>query len=156
MALTKKQRELLKQKYDGKCAYCGCDLPERWHADHLEAVVRDPWGANKGRMQYPERHKIENMMPACPPCNISKHSMSLEGWRQWIAGHLNSLNNYHPIYRLAKAYGLVRETGIPVTFYFEKVSRPQPSPLAQKPNEQSIASAYESVERSEYASRDDA
>jgi len=32
----------------------------------------------------------------------------------------------------------------------------QPVPLAQKPNEQSIASAYESVERSEYASRDDA
>ncbi|HYD34377.1 MAG TPA: ASCH domain-containing protein [Methylophilaceae bacterium] len=36
------------------------------------------------------------------------------------------------------------------------VSSPQPSPLAQKPNEQSIASAYESVERTEYASRDDA
>jgi len=35
-------------------------------------------------------------------------------------------------------------------------SSPQPSPLAQKPNEQSIASAYESVERSEFASRDDA
>ena len=32
----------------------------------------------------------------------------------------------------------------------------QPIPLAQKPNEQSIASAYESVERSEFASRDDA
>ena len=35
-------------------------------------------------------------------------------------------------------------------------SSPQPSPLAQQPNEQSIASAYESIERSEYASRDDA
>ena len=35
-------------------------------------------------------------------------------------------------------------------------SSPQPSPLAQKPNEQSIASAYESIERSEFASRDDA
>jgi len=34
-------------------------------------------------------------------------------------------------------------------------SSPQPSPLAQKPNEQSIASAYELVERSEFASRDD-
>jgi len=35
-------------------------------------------------------------------------------------------------------------------------SSPQPSPLAQKPNEQSIASIYESIERSEFASRDDA
>jgi len=32
----------------------------------------------------------------------------------------------------------------------------QPSPLVQKPNEQSIASAYEYIERTEYASRDDA
>jgi hypothetical protein len=37
-----------------------------------------------------------------------------------------------------------------------EASSPHPSPLAQKPNEQSIASAYESVERTEYASRDDA
>jgi hypothetical protein len=38
----------------------------------------------------------------------------------------------------------------------EQASSPHPSLLAQKPNEQSIASAYESVERTEYASRDDA
>jgi hypothetical protein len=35
-------------------------------------------------------------------------------------GHVNSLNLYHPIYRLAKAYGLVVETAAPVVFYFEK------------------------------------
>ena len=35
---------------------------------------------------------------------------------------LNSLNSYHPIYRLAKSYGLIAETGVPVVFYFEKVN----------------------------------
>jgi len=47
----------------------------------------------------------------------------------------------------------------PVYFWPKELtpaSSPQPSPLAQKPNEQSIASAYESIERSEFASRDDA
>lgn len=51
--------------------------------------------------------------------------MSLEDWRRWLAGHVNSLNQYHPIYRLAKAYGLVTETGAEVTFYFERVAQDQ-------------------------------
>ncbi|MNG38046.1 hypothetical protein D3C84_1255930 [compost metagenome] len=49
--------------------------------------------------------------------------MSLEGWRRWIAGHVNSLNSHHPIYRLAKVYGLIQETGAPVVFHFEKVAQ---------------------------------
>lgn len=36
MALTKKQRAILREKFGGKCAYCGCELPEKgWHADHV-------------------------------------------------------------------------------------------------------------------------
>lgn len=28
-------------KFGGRCAYCGCELPEKgWHADHVEAVLR--------------------------------------------------------------------------------------------------------------------
>ena len=69
----------------------------------------------------PQNHNLANMMPACIPCNLSKHAMPMEAWRDWIAGHVNSLNNYHPIYRLAKSYGLIAETGAPVVFYFEKV-----------------------------------
>lgn len=41
MALTKKQRAELRMKFGGRCAYCGCELPEKgWHADHVEAVLR--------------------------------------------------------------------------------------------------------------------
>ncbi|WP_238587119.1 hypothetical protein [Pseudomonas veronii] len=63
-------------------------------------------------------------MPACAPCNISKGGQTLEGWRAWIAGHINSPNSYHPIYRLAKSYGLIAEIGAPVVFYFEKEQQP--------------------------------
>ncbi len=48
--------------------------------------------------------------------------MSIEQWRAWLAGHINSLNAYHPIYRIAKQYGLIVETGVPVVFYFEKTA----------------------------------
>lgn len=41
MALTRKQREKLRMKFGGRCAYCGCELPEKgWHADHVQAVLR--------------------------------------------------------------------------------------------------------------------
>ncbi|HAL9448481.1 TPA: HNH endonuclease, partial [Escherichia coli] len=41
MALTKKLREKLRMKFGGRCAYCGCELPEKgWHADHVQAVLR--------------------------------------------------------------------------------------------------------------------
>lgn len=126
MKLTKKQRAELRDKFGGRCAYCGVDLPERWHADHYEAVKRGVSSYVTGRdALHPENHRMENMMPSCPPCNISKGSMSLEVWREWLAGHVNSLNAYHPIYRLAKAYGLIQETGEPVVFYFEKFGHRQ-------------------------------
>ena len=121
MKLTKKQRAELREKFGGRCAYCGCELPERWHADHFEAVRRGVSHRWEGNAERPENHRIDNMMPACIPCNLSKAHMGLEAWRAWIAGHVASLNNYHPIYRLAKAYGLIQETGNPVIFYFERV-----------------------------------
>ena len=116
MRLTKAERAELRQKYKGHCAYCGVVLGEKWHGDHFDPVIRQP-GNEAGQ---PENHNIGNMMPACVPCNLSKGRQTLEGWRQWIAGHVNSLNKYHPIYRLSKAYGLIEETGNPVVFYFEK------------------------------------
>lgn len=126
MKLTKKQRCELQAKFAGHCAYCGVLLGDRWHADHKEAVWREPERVN-GKctgaiiLGLPENHTISNMMPACVPCNLSKAAMPLEIWRKRIADHVNSLNSYHPIYRLAKSYGLIVETGKPVVFHFETV-----------------------------------
>jgi 5-methylcytosine-specific restriction endonuclease McrA len=127
MRLTKAQRETLRGKFDGLCAYCGHPLGDRWHADHFESVqrrlsVRGSKLVATGEMDRPENDRIENLMPSCAPCNISKNQLSLEGWRMWLAGHVRSLNEHHSIYRLVKAYGLVVETGHPVTFYFERQS----------------------------------
>lgn len=41
MKLTRNQRDILFMKFGCKCAYCGCDLPQRgWHVDHVEPVYR--------------------------------------------------------------------------------------------------------------------
>ena len=42
MRLKKAEREQVRMKYGGRCAYCGNDLGERWHADHFAPVIRLP------------------------------------------------------------------------------------------------------------------
>ncbi|MCY1417006.1 hypothetical protein D9M71_325240 [compost metagenome] len=48
-------------------------------------------------------------------------------WSAAGASVINSLNSYHPIYRIAKAYGLIVETGKPVVFHFETVGSLDPA-----------------------------
>ena len=138
--LTKAQREQVRQMFGGRCAYCGDPLPDRWHADHMEPVVRalltkrtadGQYKLVSGDPHYPERDTLDNYMPSCAPCNISKSSMTIEVWRRWLSGHVKSLNAYTPTYRIAKRYGLIQETGAPVVFYFERIERASISGVAK-------------------------
>lgn len=98
MALTKKQRAELRMKFGGRCAYCGCELPEKgWHADHVEAVLRKSEQCMKaaakgifklkatGEYYRPEAERLENLFPACAPCNLLKTSYSLEMFRKQVS-----------------------------------------------------------------------
>lgn len=135
--MKKADREIVFNKYGGKCAYCGCDLQKGWHVDELLPVVRDwEYVPSKGKSQFdkvkritgmrnPENLNIDNQMPACASCNILKSSMDLEGFRQIISGFINSLNSYTNQYKFAKRYGLVEETNKPVVFFFEKFNTEQ-------------------------------
>ena len=91
--MTKKDRQLIFDKYKGKCAYCGCDLQKGWHVDEIEPVRRNhKWNSEKRRyeidkdnpMMHPERLHIDNQNPSCASCNINKHSESLEDFRKAI------------------------------------------------------------------------
>lgn len=126
MKLSKAQREILRQKFGGRCAYCGEPLGDRWHADHLEAVIRET-RYEKGRgfvptgsLLRPHLDALENLMPACIPCNIDKGPEALESWRAGLERSLEVLHHNHPTYRHAKRFGLVTEVGGEVTFYFER------------------------------------
>ena len=129
MRISKAQRATLHGMFGGKCAYCGDPLGTRWHADHFEPVerklaVRNGRLSSTDEMYRPERDCIENLMPACAPCNISKATLSIEHWRSWLIGHVAALNAHNTPYRLARKYGLIQETGTPVVFHFERVTPP--------------------------------
>lgn len=118
MKLTKTQREELKQKYDGHCAYCGDELTDKWHADHFEAIRRN----GDGTCLNHEHDVIENLMPACTACNHNKRSMSLESWRDLLAHYrdVQVIRDCSQIRHLMR-FGLVEFIQKPVVFYFEQV-----------------------------------
>lgn len=126
--MTKKDREIIFNKYNCKCSYCGCDLQKGWHADHIEPIVRDSiYNKDKQRFESngicrnPENETLSNYNPSCASCNIQKNSYQLEQFRENIKQFINSLNQYSTQYKFAKKYGLVQETGVDVKFYFETI-----------------------------------
>ena len=128
--MKNKIRDLLKKKYNNKCAYCGCELQKGWHVDEIEPVRRNhKWNNEKKRyeidknnpMIHPERLHIDNQNPSCASCNINKHSESLESFRNAIKGYMKHLNGKSTQYKIAKRYGLIVENDIAVKFYFETV-----------------------------------
>lgn len=139
MRLSKIQRAALRERFGGRCAYCGAPLGDRWHADHIEAVerklefVRDGYRTRlrtTGEVHRPERDCMDNLNPACGPCNIDKHAMSLENWRQKLQNAPGVLARNQPTYRHAVRFGLVQETGAKVVFYFERLAAEASQALA--------------------------
>lgn len=111
----KLNRQVIFDKYGGRCAYCGIELSKGWHVDHLKPVVRF-----EGKSSKPENENFDNLMPSCPSCNTQKNSFTLEEFRFNIKHFVHSLNEYSTQYKFAKRYGLIKETGINVKFYFEE------------------------------------
>lgn len=131
--MAKIDRNEVYKKYDGRCAYCGAELPQKgWHVDHIIP-----------QMRYSERHEclivdckkfidydvnnIANLNPACRRCNLRKSSFSLEEFRGEIEEQKNRLRKYNAGFRLAEDFGQIFCAGDNdrVEFYFEIIKRKQ-------------------------------
>ena len=108
-SISKHTRLKVYQKYNGHCAYCGCQITLKdMQVDHIYSVY---W--------YNGANDIENYNPACRMCNFYKSTMPIEDFREQL-GKLTSRLEKVFIYRLAKKYGLIQEVEKPIKFYFEK------------------------------------
>ncbi len=126
-------------KFGGRCAYCGCELGEKWHADHVKPVIRFD-----GNMLHQERDDISNMVPACHPCNLHKHCSSLEDYRRIISDGRREFLASGKGKALVRM-GLVEMKSDPVVFWFEKISR-RGYGMTTFTREQLIAHAEETIE----------
>ena len=133
--MAKQEREALRMMFGGRCAYCGCELIGRWHADHVEPVirrlafVRNDCGTivgtkSSGGYHSPQNNRQNNLFPACAPCNIDKSSNSLEGWREYLHWRIvERLRANSSTFRHAERFGVVSINPAPLVFWFEKYSK---------------------------------
>ena len=117
--LPKKIRELIYKKYDGHCAYCGCELQYKdMQVDHIKSVyLHNDYHKD---MTEEELNQIDNLMPACRMCNFYKSEGDIEHLRKRLTDTL--MNNIRKSfdYRLALKYNLIKENIHPIVFYFEQ------------------------------------
>lgn len=123
----KELRIAVKKKCNGKCAYCGDVLTDKFHVDHLLPVKRifkweDGKHKSTGKMENPELDCFENMLPSCASCNVIKSSLSLEIFREIIEDRLVQLER-ESSYRVAKRYGMIIEVPKKIIFEFERVEK---------------------------------
>ncbi len=121
-------REVIHKKYNGCCAYCGCEiLLKQMQVDHI--VPQSCFVSSiKNVFHVPEflRHlkeedlnHIDNLNPACRVCNKWKSSHHLELFRSELQEQIARLHKTSANYRMAFKYGLVQQTHKPILFFFE-------------------------------------
>lgn len=110
-----KIRDLIYNKYAGKCAYCGYEIERnKFHIDHIKPKRRH-------LKEFYGTDELENYNPSCKSCNSSKGAFDLEDWRREISLKELRLFNNESNYRICLRFDLVKKTDNNVKFYFEKV-----------------------------------
>lgn len=131
MYISKKNKQIIKEKFGNKCAYSGTDLDSDWQIDHVKAVVRN---IVDGKFLFEGNHNIDNMFPTQKIINHYKHSYSVEDLRYLLKGlHLRiaklpknpktKKSKKHKIYmlKLASYFNITETNQFSGVFYFETI-----------------------------------
>lgn len=130
--MAKPNRQAVLDKYNGHCAYCGCELTlKTMQVDHLI-----PQRSCSGKAFTVEGFKSvngeDNYMPSCRSCNNYKSGNPLETFRSSVANQINILRRDRPTFRLAERFGLIECKPKEIIFYFEKYDDTDRKPLDYK------------------------
>ena len=120
--VSKEIRNLVYNKCNGHCAYCGCELTiKQMQVDHIEPhwhTLTEQQATKSGIKKG--SNEIDNLNPSCARCNKWKSTYSLEQFRKVVETSIDRLERDTPNFRLARDYGLLTTNNSPVIFYFEK------------------------------------
>lgn len=114
-SISKKTRLEVYNRFEGHCAYCGCELtPNTMQVDHIISHMY-----NGGEDNF------ENYFPSCRDCNLFKDASSIEDFRKRIVDAYNNIvvkrdKNWLSD-RICKKFIRVENYAIKdIVFYFEK------------------------------------
>ena len=116
--IIKKIRELVYKKYDGHCAYCGCEVEMKdMQVDHIVPKYRNNEKWHQGEIGSDD---ISNLNPSCRMCNYYKGMCDIDTFRSNLKDTLMR-NVVRPFdFRLAEKYGMVKIDGWDGKFYYER------------------------------------
>lgn len=125
--LTKSERKIVYDKYNGHCAYCGCEIPFKgFHVDHLHCIRNYEYTEEFTGVDV---HSTENLMPSCGSCNRYKSTFDLEDFRKMLSGIPKRLARDVSTYNIALRYGMIEEHKEPIKFYFERIKSKEESDI---------------------------
>lgn len=113
-------------RYNQRCAYCGCELPYKdMQIDHINSIFLAKYNEqNNIVVNKTQLNAEENLLPACRQCNFYKSSHTLEEFRKSLVTTLmnNLRKNFQ--FKLAVKYGLITDNCLTnITFYFEGIQQ---------------------------------
>lgn len=116
--IPKQVRQKVYEKYNGHCAYCGCELDiKNMQVDHIDAVYR---AEVEGREAS---DSIDNFNPSCRMCNFYKGTAKIEEFRKKLLTFQAVYFPEHFHTRLAHKYSMMTFAKWDGKFYFEKEER---------------------------------
>jgi hypothetical protein len=121
MYISAKNREFIKNKFGGRCAYSGSILKPDWQIDHIIPVVRD----QKQKFAFPQFHFLANMVPCQREINHFKGSHDLEFFRNSRLGTLHRKLQHLPEFPVTIPQLKDKEYHLVIAEYFKiSVNRP--------------------------------
>lgn len=119
----KVNRNLIHQKFNGHCAYCGKEITiKQMQVDHIVPLYRNStaselksWNIVRGE------DSEENYNPACARCNKWKSTFTVEQFRKEIELQVERMQRDSSAFRMATDFDTVEVTGKEVKFYYEKL-----------------------------------
>lgn len=123
----KVDRQAVLDRYNGHCAYCGCDITlKTMQVDHKIPQAHTKYIDHRTKRTYAAFEEVyceDNLMPSCRSCNNYKSGNSLEMFRRMIGKQIEVLRRDRPTFRLAERYGLIECKPKEIEFYFEQLRK---------------------------------
>lgn len=124
--MNKKKRQLVYEKFGGRCAYCGKELAYKdMQVDHKDPLFRNDTDEQLAKAGIKRgTDDMENLMPSCRRCNFRKGTLTLDQFRRELYYQCKRVLERNFQVKQSIDYGLLHSTLHPVIFYFEYYSYP--------------------------------